>query len=127
MTRLTDEKLAIISKVGDSDAQAMASELQERRKLEVRPDEFYMMLMCSVRYALGRSTYVVQEVADLVKKYGPLLSLSQRSRLLADVREKLEQARVWSGAIGEEVDHRIWQNLVDFLDQLPGGANAQGG
>lgn len=85
------------------------------------------MLICSVRYALKRTSYVTDEVANSVRRYWAFLSHGNQATILCDLREALEGARIRSDMVGHAVDHRIWQGLLDQLDEKEGGANAKGG
>lgn len=88
------------------------------------PDLAATAAVCSVRYALGRSTYVVGDVAALVRALWPSLDPRTRSVVLRDLREAIERddvARVGARAsalfpLGMDCDRAVWLALYSDLE-----------
>lgn len=79
---------------------------------EIDGSDFACMIICSVRYATGRMTYVVHEVADIVRKHMKDLRDDTLIILDRDIRRELER-----GNYGMECDLRIWNGLLDEIDK----------
>lgn len=69
------------------------------------------LLCCTVRYALGRATYVVAWVVDLVVAHEPWLTDRARSVLVRDIRQAFEH-----GATGMDMDTDQWRRALAVLD-----------
>lgn len=71
------------------------------------------MLLCAFRYALGRMTYVVKEVADHIAAQAVSsegLSESARSVIVTEITSALVR-----NELGMEMDECIWLRLRDLL------------
>lgn len=65
------------------------------------------LIICSVRYAMGRMTYVPHEVADIVKKTLPDLRDDTLVILDRDIRRELDR-----GNYGMDCDLKMWEGLL---------------
>ena len=79
-------------------------------------DEAYeKILCCAMRYALGRRTHIVYEVADYIKKV--LLAVSSMARL--DTLMIMQQDIENQHGFGDELDEKRWMMLyVDILNEI---------
>lgn len=75
-------------------------------------DEAYeKILCCAMRYALGRRTHIVYEVADYIKKVLPALSLDTLMIMQQDIENQ--------HSFGDELDEKRWMMLyVDILNEI---------
>lgn len=71
-----------------------------------------LMLACAVRYALGRATYIVSDVAVEVRRCWPLLDARDRAVIRRDLVEALDR----SGVLGMAMDHDVWVRLLVWID-----------
>lgn len=67
------------------------------------------MLICAVRYCLGRSTYVVGEADGWVRTAWPCLSAATRRTLIRDVSDHLERDQ------GMTCDRATWRDLLSWM------------
>lgn len=78
-------------------------------------DDLSTLLICSVRYSLGRRTYMPGAVADIVRAQLPRLErhMTDHTRpiLIRDIRE---QERF---GYGDPCDERTWQDLLAWLER----------
>lgn len=92
----------------------------------VGADDVDNLLCCTVRYALGRATYVVAWVVDLVVAHEPWLTDRARSVLVRDIRYAFEL-----GATGMDMDTDQWRRALAVLDparpEPPGGPEPAAG
>lgn len=82
--------------------------------MEVNESDMRGMLISSVRYALGRRTYIVSETCEWVKRYGPLLETPYRDIMIRDIEE---QER-WG--YGDSCDLERWMDLLEWLRSTEG-------
>lgn len=75
-------------------------------------DEAYeKILCCAMRYALGRRTHIVHEVADYIKKVLPALSLDTLMIMQQDIENQ--------HGFGDELDEKRWMMLyVDIINEI---------
>jgi len=78
-------------------------------------NELWALLLCSVRYAMGRQSYVVGEVCDLVRKHRVRLTDEQVGMIASEVSSELSFHARRGRFLGAEMDHREWQRLVTDL------------
>ena len=83
---------------------------------EVRTDHLYSLLVCSVRYSLGRRSYIVGEVCGMVRQYRKHLREGETSVIARDIQEELERVARQPGAtLGMAMDHQEWEKLLEEL------------
>ena len=77
-----------------------------------------MILICAVRYALGRMSYIVGDVCRYVALKQPDLSQNCINIIIRDIEEELERYHKCGQTLGMECDERTW---VRLLERLKGG------
>ena len=82
--------------------------------------ELELMLLCTFRYALGRMSYIVSDVAELIEKHWDSISkshqgiiLKELTKALADHEADRENSSLhpYSGKCGMDMDYEVWKNL----------------
>lgn len=73
------------------------------------------ILICAVRYALGRMSYIVKEVADYTFFKRKTLSEQCIDIIIRDIEEEIERYHNAGQTLGMECDERTWNNLLKFL------------
>lgn len=74
-----------------------------------------MILICAVRYALGRMSYIVGVVAEYVAVKQPELSKECISIIIRDIEEELKRYHRCGQTLGMECDERTWVRLLERL------------
>jgi hypothetical protein len=77
---------------------------------DIPSEDLCSLLICSFRYALGRSTYISFEISELVKKYHHLLSDHEKTQIIKDIESASLHKR-----IGQACDKLVWLDLAEFL------------
>jgi hypothetical protein len=77
----------------------------------------WLMLVSSVRYAMGRATYIVSDTTRLVLAYERILTDDQLRKIRDEVKAELRLRENMGGTLGMEMDHREWQRFVVTLDE----------
>jgi hypothetical protein len=83
-------------------------------QVQVR-DELYMMLVSTVRYSMGRQTYMVGEACNLVRKFWKVLDRGMKEVVLRDLNHELELCDRLDRKLGADFDHREWVSLRDDM------------
>ena len=78
--------------------------------MTITAQEFQKLIIESVRYTLGRRSYVVEETNELVRKYLPKIDNNTLGILIRDI--ELEADR---GILGMDFDKTTWLALLDTL------------
>lgn len=79
------------------------------------PEE--MILICAVRYALGRMSYVVSEVCQYAAMQKDKLSKNCINVIVRDIEEELERFHDLGEKLGMECDEKEWLKLRDVLKE----------
>ena len=77
------------------------------------PEE--MILICAVRYALGRMSYIVHEVCQYVTFNRKNLSKECIKAIIRDINENLDFYHRTGSTLGMECDEKEWLKLRDLL------------
>ena len=73
------------------------------------------ILICAVRYALGRMSYIVGVVAEYVAVKQPELSKECINIIIRDIEEELKRYHDVGQTLGMECDERTWLRLLERL------------
>ena len=76
------------------------------------------ILVCAVRYALGRMSYIVGEVCSYVKFHRKKLSQYCINIIIRDIEEELERYHNSGHTLGMECDERQWVELLRILKEV---------
>ena len=83
------------------------------------------ILICAVRYALGRQSYMVGVVAGYVTTSIKELSKECLKVIAKDIEEAIEECHAQGRTCGMKCDERTWQNLLELLNHtIYKGCNA---
>ena len=78
--------------------------------MTITAQEFQKLIIESVRYTLGRRSYVVEETNELVRKHLPKIDNNTLGILIRDI--ELEADR---DMLGMDFDKKMWLALLDTL------------
>lgn len=82
-----------------------------------------LILLCAVRYAMGRRSYIVSDAQRWAVERWETLGPQARTVLLRDLKEALEREKEYPGSLGMTMDVVGWQKLYDWiLEQQTGQA-----
>jgi len=82
-------------------------------KIETNRDDLYVFLTCTLRYALGRSSYIVSDVINLLTKYECCLEPWQFEGMIREIRNELSRCERNKMFCGMEMDHNAWRKFVE--------------
>lgn len=75
-------------------------------------DNDRLMLICALRYALGRKTYITSVAVDWVKEYHHLMSNRDKELFIEDIDYHIE-----TDSAGDRVDIDSWLMIRNLLIQ----------
>ena len=79
----------------------------------ITPDE--IIIICAVRYALGRMSYIVWDVAKYVELKRKELSRECIGAIIRDIEDELKRYHEVGHTLGMECDEKTWKNLLNLL------------
>lgn len=83
--------------------------------IAVDHNDLWTFLLCTVRYSLGRQSYITGMTADLVRQYRKHLTAEQVAQIAREVDEELAACERRGTTCGHDMDHREWARLVADL------------
>lgn len=91
----------------------------------VKNNDLWIMLICTVRYAMGRASYITSLTADLYQKYKEALTVQQRLQIAREIQIAVGLAVKDGRLLGDSIDHANWQRLAEDIlrTEKQGGAN----
>ena len=90
--------------------------MQSPIRLNINTSDFWLMFMSTIRYSMGRRTYMPGVCVDLYKKYNYVLDGDQREHIRREIKKELEDATKEGQLLGDKINHQIWENLVEMID-----------
>lgn len=73
------------------------------------------IVCCSLRYALGRRTYITSLISDYVMEHPELIDERVRGIMLKDIEEYLECRNIYYK--DDECDYNKWLELKNWLEE----------
>lgn len=77
--------------------------------MNAKPEDISMLLVTAERYAIGRRTYIVEWVCEVIKNNLALLSDKDRQVMIRDIKEAY--------SYGDECDKAQWMILLKKLEE----------
>ncbi len=71
-----------------------------------------ILLFCAFRYALGRQTYVVSAIADIIKANWDHMSQGRRDMFRREIQEAIEKG--YAGSVNIDVPE--WLSILHMVD-----------
>lgn len=73
------------------------------------------LLLCSIRYALGRCSYITFEIGEMLERYFPLFDKDQQLFFIKEIEEELVRHEQLGKDCGQKMDHKMWSDLAMTL------------
>lgn len=89
--------------------------LPARDKVVITPDALWIMLLSTIRYAMGRRTYITALCADYATRYGRYLTEEQRMQIVNDIKDEFAAGR----DMGDSCDRTEWERAIEALGGKP--------
>ena len=78
--------------------------------MNIKKNEFEDLIFCSFRYALGRRTYIVSTVAEIILKHKDVITNNTKHLMIKEILEAVEKNQA-----GMDCDVHMWKTVVDEL------------
>ena len=78
--------------------------------IQVNQSDLGTLMVCALRYCVGRATYMPSLVMDITKKHWDFLSEKDKQVIARDVREAIER-----GNLGHDCDVTEWNKFRDWI------------
>ena len=72
------------------------------------------ILICALRYALGRRTYITSLVADYIMEHKELIDDRVKRIMIKDIDEYLDRRKYYKD---DECDYQNWLKLKKWLEE----------
>lgn len=76
------------------------------------------MILCTTRYGLGRKTYIILDVAELLIKYKDEISSSIREIICKEIEQFLKYSKAPNPELVQSEEYSIWQNALEQLKNV---------
>ena len=64
--------------------------MDSESKAEIKTIDLWTMLLSTIRYSMGRQTYMPSLCIDMCKMYGHYLSNHQKSQIIREIKREVE-------------------------------------
>lgn len=86
---------------------------QASTEVKVPAQDLWVMLMSTIRYAMGRRSYMPSLSIEFVERYRSYLTDQQFKQLLDEVRSEIARYEAFNSRLGDVIDHETWKNFVE--------------
>jgi hypothetical protein len=89
--------------------------VEEVTRPPVAEQDMWVMLLSTIRYAMGRSSYITGLSCDLVKTYEKYLRKEQLEQIRREILEELRRHEEAGATLGMQMDHDGWTKFAADL------------
>lgn len=83
--------------------------------IKIEALELGTLLVCSVRYSIGRKSYMPSIVADNVRRHWRDLENGARQAIRQDVADAIRDHEAGYRSLGWDCDQKTWRDLAAFM------------
>ncbi len=80
--------------------------------------DMWVLLVSTVRYSMGRRTYMSSLAGELVIKYRDYLTKQQLIQIVEEIRKELRSAESFGSYLGSKIDHESWTSTANIIENL---------
>lgn len=92
----------------------MTKKSKKESSLPVRPNDMFVLLLSTIRYSLGRQTYMTSLAPELVVTYSSYLSEDNLKQIVSEIRKEVE---LWSAGGKPIYDESTWLDWADRIER----------
>ena len=86
------------------------------KKIKISQEDLINVMFYSFRYALGRSTYAVQDVVDVLTKYIDLFSIKDLNTIYKEIKLHLNNNSFLTLSSVNSIYDKEWLKIVELLE-----------
>ena len=82
--------------------------------------DFKNTVICALRYALGRKTYITKSTADFIKDYPEIIDERVKYVMLNDLNDYFNYRNAPENYFisDDECDYNTWKDLKEWLEKI---------
>lgn len=84
----------------------------------VELSDMWILLLATIRYSLGRRTYMSSFSGELVVKYQDYLNTQQLKQIVEEIEKKLHLAENSGIMLGDKYAHSNWKKTVSNIQEI---------
>lgn len=84
----------------------------------VSNSDLWTMLLSTIRYSMGRMTYMPSLCRDMLKQYGRSLKREQLMQIQREIMQELQHAIAASRTLGDKCDDDEWRAAVQDIQKI---------
>jgi len=84
----------------------------------VAPPDLWVMLLSTVRYSMGRMTYMSNLAGELVIGYAKYLTKMQLEQIVNEIEGELLRCARTNVTLGMDMDDRAWRKNVAIIKDI---------
>lgn len=92
--------------------------MKTSRFKKVSPQDMWVMLLSTVRYSMGRRTYMSSLAGDLLFRYEKYLTTQQLIQVADEIWKELLLQASLGQTLGDDCDDKAWRETVSNLEKL---------
>jgi len=97
------------------------------RTARVDPQHMWVLLLSTIRYSMGRQTYMPAYCTELYHCYRRSLTLAQRAQIAEEIERELDICKQTGHKLGAMCDDAEWTRLAaEIRKELPCGMDRTG-
>jgi len=85
--------------------------------IQVEYQDLWTLLLSTIRYSMGRTTYMPEYCIDLYLNYGRKLSVGCKKQIANEIKEKLLMSEMVPTILGHECDCASWKKLFNLIER----------
>lgn len=90
--------------------------MESVRLIQIGDHDLWLMLMSTLRYAMGRRSYITGSTAGLIKKYAYTLNEGQLQQVQKEVIEEIQRANALGHTLGDQMDEDMWRAFISWTE-----------
>lgn len=91
---------------------------KKEKLVQISYMDFWSMLLSTIRYSMGRQTYMPSTCISMCKDYGKYLNTDQKKQIIREIKRELELYESMKKTLGAECDHRTWTEGYQELENV---------
>jgi hypothetical protein len=81
--------------------------------MQLSEQDAWIFIMSTIRYSMGRQTYMTDLSQQLFHKYKSLLTKDQINQVYEEVEREIDLCEKFNKTLGGKIDHVLWKRFVE--------------
>lgn len=113
--KVTEEQLREWAKIEEESGCDIGAGYGYRKSME-SDAETGLIVLCAIRYAIGRRTYMPSTVVSWVKRHWRAIAPKDRALILRDVTEACDRHSIGGDYLGDACDVATWMEFKQWME-----------